>query len=372
MKKIFALALIAIFAISCGAPEDKQKQLEEKEKEYAILGKEIKELKKELAKNDTTTTINTTPIRFKTIEIKEFKRSVEIQGIVESDKNIVISSEVAGRIVAVLVKEGQKVSQGQTIARVNGDITANSIQEIENTLKLAEITYTKQKNLYAQNVGTEMQLLRAENQRDALKRKLTTLRSQYGKYNITSPVSGTVDDLSINVGENIMPGMPIARVVNNKQLKVTANVSEKYIPVVQRGNNVKVQFPSIGTEMDAKIGAIGQIINPANRTFSMVINLNKTSKTLKPNLLAIVTIYDYINPEALAIPSNIIINDGTGNFIYILKKKGENHIAKKRTIETGKVSGAYIEITKGLKAGEKVITENYKNLIDGAIVNIIK
>lgn len=371
MKKLLAIALLAVFAISCGAPDDKAKELDELKKQYAEIGDKIEKLEKEVKSKDTTP-ITKTPIRFEVVAAKEFKRPVEIQGVVESDKNVVVSSEVPGRVTGVLVKEGQKVSQGQIIARIDGNITANSIQEVENSLKLAEITYKKQKNLYAQNVGTEMQLLQAENQRDALNKKLTTLRSQYNKYNITSPVSGTVDAVSINVGENIMPGMPVARVVNNNQLKVTANVSERYVTVVKRGNDVKVKFPSTGTEMDAKVSATGQIINPANRTFSMVINLAKTSDVLKPNLLALVTIYDYINPEAIVIPSNIITSDGIGGFIYILEKKGKNYIAKKQPIKTGNISGAYTEVTEGLTAGDKVITENYKNLTDNAVVEVIK
>lgn len=370
MKKIFAIALLAVFAISCGAPEDKQKQLEELKKQYAELGKQIEELENEVEKNDTS--VNETPVRFEAISAQEFKRPVEIQGVVESDKNVMVSSEVAGRVVEVLVKDGQRVSRGQTLARVNGDITANSIQEVENALKLAEVTYKKQKNLYDQNVGTEMQLLQAENQRDALKKQLSTLRTQYAKYNITSPVSGVVDNVPVNAGENIMPGMPIARVVNNNQLKVTADVSEKYVTVVKRGNDVKVKFPGLDMEVDAKVSATGQIINPANRTFNMVVNLNKTSEVLKPNLLALVTIYDYTNPNAIVIPSNIIMNDGTDYYVFTLSKQGGNYIAKKTVIKTGKVSGAYTEINEGLKEGDKVITENYKNLVNGSVVKIIK
>lgn len=368
MKKIFALALIAIVAVSCGAPEDKQKELENLKKEYAELGEKIKTLEKELAANDSTTT--KTPVTVEVIESKEFKRPVEIQGVVESDKNVIVSSEVAGRIVEVAVKEGQKVSQGQTIARVNGDITASSIQEVENALKLAEITYGKQKRLYDQNVGTEMQLLQAENQRDALKKQLSTLRTQYGKYIITAPVSGTIDDVPVNIGENIMPGMPVARVVNNNQLKVTADVSEKYIPAVKAGNDIKIKFPTIDKEIDAKVSATGQVINPANRTFDMIVRLNNPDATLKPNLLALVTIFDYINPKAISVPSNVILNNGTESFVYVYDSKKK--VAVRKTVKTGKVSGAYTEISEGLKEGDKLITENYKNLSDGSEVEIIK
>lgn len=370
MKKVLVIALLAVFAISCGAPEDKQKELKDLKTQYAELGKKIEALEKELKTEDTS--VNETPIRVEAVSSKEFKRPVEIQGIVESDKNVVISSEVAGRVVEVLVKDGQKVTKGQTLVKVNGDIPANSIQEVENALKLAEITYKKQQNLYKQNVGTEMQLLQAENQRDALKKQLSTLRTQYGKYNITAPVTGVVDDVLVNVGENIMPGMPVGRVVNNNQLKVSANVSERYVTAVKRGDDVKVKFPGLDMEMTAKVSATGQIINPANRTFSMIVNLNKTSSVLKPNLLALVTIYDYINPNAISIPSNIIMNNGSEDYVYVLTKKGANYIAQKTNVKKGKISGAYTEILEGLKDGDKIIVENYKNLVDGSVVKVIK
>lgn len=371
MKKILALALVAIVAISCGQPENKQKELENLKAEYKTLGDKIAKLEKEVAVTDTTKA-NQTPIRIATLTTEVFKRPVEIQGIVESDKNVLVSSEVAGRIVEVLVKEGQVVSQGQVLARVDGSITANSINEVENALQLAEVTYKKQKNLYAQNVGTEMQLLQAENQRNALKKQLETLRSQYAKYTITAPVSGTVDNVPVNSGENIMPGMPVARVVNNSQLKVTADVSEKYIKSVKKGNDVLVKFPGLDIEMEAKISSTGQIIKQANRTFDMVINLNKSNELLKPNLLAMVTIYDYINPKAIAIPSNIILTTGSESYVYVLENKGNAKIATKRVIETGNVSGALTEIKSGLSEGDNVIIENYNNLTQGAEVMVIK
>jgi membrane fusion protein, multidrug efflux system len=371
MKKILALALVAIVAISCGQPENKQKELENLRAEYKTLGDKIAKLEKEVAVTDTTKA-NQTPVRIVTLTTEVFKRPVEIQGIVESDKNVLVSSEVAGRIVEVLVKEGQVVSQGQVLARVDGSITANSINEVENALQLAEVTYKKQKNLYAQNVGTEMQLLQAENQRNALKKQLETLRSQYAKYTITAPVSGTVDNVPVNSGENIMPGMPVARVVNNSQLKVTADVSEKYIKSVKKGNDVLVKFPGLDIEMEAKISSTGQIIKQANRTFDMVINLNKSNELLKPNLLAMVTIYDYINPKAIAIPSNIILTTGSESYVYVLENKGNAKIATKRVIETGNVSGALTEIKSGLSEGDNVIIENYNNLTQGAEVMVIK
>jgi membrane fusion protein, multidrug efflux system len=370
MKNVLALVMIALLAISCGKQEDKQKQLEELTKQYAQIGAQIDSLKKELAAKDTT--VKGAPIRIETITHSVFKRPVDIQGVVESDKNVVVSSEVAGRIVDVFVKEGQNVSEGQLLARVNGDITANSIAEVENGLKLAETTYKKQKALREQNVGTEMQLLQAENQRDALKKQLETLRSQYAKYSITSPVTGTIDDVNVNPGENTMPGMPIARVVNNSILTVKAEVSEKYVKVVHVGDSVLLKFPGLGEEMGAKVSAVGQIINPANRTFSVVVNITKGGQMLKPNLLAMVTIYDYVNPNAITVPSNIILSTGTESYVYVLETKGKTSVATRRVIKTGNVAGAFTEVISGLSEGDAIIVENYNSLSEGAEVMVIK
>lgn len=371
MKKILTLAIISILAVSCGQEQDKQKQLEQMQKEYAELGQKIEELKKELAaKGDSDRVI--TPVRVAAINQEVFKRPVDIQGMVESDENVLISAEVPGRVVSVAVKEGQKVSQGQIIARLDGNITASSIAEVENALKLAETTYQRQKKLREQNVGTEMQLLQAENQRDALQKQLQTLRAQYAKYNITSPISGTVDAVDINQGENVMPGIAIARVVDNSNLKVKADVSERYVSVLKPGDSVMLSFPTIDYKMGAKISAIGQVINPGNRTFSLVVNLNTKNQALKPNLLSMVTIYDYINPKAISVPSNIIVNDGTNNYVFVAEEKGGKTYAKRVNVVPGKISASHTEITSGLEPGDRVITENYKNLTDGAEIKIIK
>lgn len=370
MKKLFAIALIALIAVSCGQGEDKQKKLEKLKAERGELDKEIAQLEKEVAGLDTVTA--STPVRVETINVAVFKRPVDVQGVVESDKNVLISSEVAGRVMEVMVKEGQKVSQGQTLARINGDITASSIQEVENALRLAETTYQKQKRLREQNVGTEMQLLQAENQRDALKKQLETLRAQYSKYTITAPVSGTVDMIDINQGENVMPGLPIARVVNNSNLKVTAEVSERYVKAVKVGDSVMLKFPTLDMTMGAKVSSVGQVINPANRTFSLVVNINSNTENLKPNLLSMVTIYDYINPKAIAVPSNVVINDGTNNYVFVAEEKGGKAVARKKIVTVGIISEAMTEIKDGLNPGDRVITENYKTLVDGAEIKIIK
>lgn len=372
MKNIIALALVAILAISCGKQEtDKQKQLDAMKAEYADLGKKIEDLEKELSTKTSTADV-AVPVKIQALAATTFKRPVEMQGVVESDKNVIVGSEVAGRVVDVLVKEGQKVSEGQLIARVNGDITANSIQEVENALKLAEITYKKQKALRDQNVGTEMQLLQAENQRDALKKQLETLRSQYAKYNITSPVSGVVDDVMINNGENIMPGMLVARVVNNNQLKVTAQISERYVSAVQIGDSVYLKFPGINYTMGAKIGAVGQVIDPANRTFAITVNIFNNSQNLKPNLLSMVTFFDYVKPNAIAVASNVIGTDGAGSYVYVVEEKGGKAYAKRRAIKAGQTANALTEITEGLVAGDRVVTENTKGLTDGTLISIVK
>lgn len=370
MKNIIALALVAILAVSCSQEETKQQKLDKLKTEIAKLVKEKDALEKELEGSDTNQVA--IPVRLQTISTRAFKRPVEIQGVVESDNNVEITSEVVGRVMAIQVKEGQRVTAGQLLARIDGGITASSINEVENALKLAETTFQKQKRLRDQNVGTEMQLIQAESQRDALKKQLETLRAQYSKYSITAPVSGIVDDLFVNPGENIMPGMRIVRVVNNTNLKVRAEVSEKYVRAVKTGDSVIINFPGINEQVGSKISSVGQVIDPNNRTFSVLVNLTKATQNLKPNLLAMVTVYDYVNPNAIAVPSNVIFNESTEKFVYIAIEKGGKTTAKKVAVKTGQTANAYTEILDGLKTGDKIITDNVPNVMDGDALTIIK
>lgn len=377
MKNISTL-LIIILATACGKKDiteiqQKQEQLTQKEKDLVTLKKEILDLKREIQSLDTNARDNA--IAVMAIEIKKgvFKNPFEVQGIVESDRNVLVSPEVPAKIVRLHIKEGQKVSKGQVIATLDGSTANAQINELEGSMELAKLNFEKQERLWNQNIGSEMQYLQAKNQYEQLQNAIQTAQTQLGKYSLRSPISGTVDEVMANEGEFVgsMTGGPVARIVNLSDIKIVASASETYLGKLKVGQEVSLFFPSIQLNTTEKVSAISNVINPNNRTFSFYVKPTKYIKMMKPNLLAMITAHDYEANDAISVPTKLIRVANGQHFIYTIKTNGNKRIVQKSIIQIDKQFPNKTIIKSGLAPGDMVITEGVNSVIVGDEVKII-
>lgn len=304
-------------------------------------------------------------VRLATVTPAEFRHTVSIQGIISTDNNIMLAAENGGKVLKVHVKEGQNVTKGQRLIDLDGSIIEANLAEIRTRLTLAKETYEKQKRLYERQIGTQMQYLQAENNYKALKNQEATLATQLDKFQLRSPINGVVDAINVNLGEITGPGAPVIRVVNLTDLEVTADVSEKYVGSFKQGDQVSVYFPALKDTLVAKITALGQVINTNNRTFSMNVGITSKDNRLKPNLLAIIEAADFVVPNGISVPSNLVQTEGYDKFIMVAVKDGDTWKAEKRAIQTGLSSQGSIFIESGLEAGDQIIVEGHLNVEAG-------
>ncbi len=378
MKNIILIGIL-ITAIACGDKstselETKRTELESKEKQLAQLKTEIAELKRAIIELDTQSRNNAIAVRALKIERGLYKNPFQIQGLVESDQNVLISPEVPAKLLKIHVVEGQRVAPGQTIATLDGSVASSQIAELENALILAKTNYEKQERLWNQNIGSEMQYLQAKNNYENLQKSINTAKQQLGKYTLKSPISGTVDAIMANEGELVgsMTGGPVARIVNLKDIKVKANVSERYINQISKGQSVSLSFPSIGLVLNEKIDAVGNVIDPNNRTFTVIVKPSSNLSKLKPNMLSMITAYDYVQDASISVPTRLIRTDGETFFIYAINVNGEKKTVEKRVIEIEKQFPTATIIKSGLEEGDLIITEGVNNVIVGDEVKIIE
>ncbi|MCD4745099.1 MAG: efflux RND transporter periplasmic adaptor subunit [Bacteroidales bacterium] len=369
MKKIFGILLLCVFIISCN--EDKQSKLEKLEKQRDELSEKINKLKKELNSKKIIAD-NFIYVKAEKVQNRIFKHFIEIQGNVESDNNIFVPAQSPGVIQRIYVNRGDKVTKGQILAEQDASIILNGIEEVKTGLELATIIYEKQKRLWEKEIGSEIKYLQAKTQKESLEKKLQTLNEQYKLTKIISPIDGTIDEIAIKKGEAAAPGFGAIRVVQLTKLKVKAYLSENYITNIKKNDSVKIFIPSINKYFSTTIFAVSQVIDPDNRTFNIEISVPDNIKDIKPNMLAILTINDYTNPEALVVPVNVVQNSGGEIFLFVAKKNKKNWIAKKRIVKTGKYYNNKLEITENLNNGENVIIFGYQDLADGQIVSIVK
>ncbi|MFT6850324.1 MAG: RND family efflux transporter MFP subunit [Sphingobacteriales bacterium] len=308
-------------------------------------------------------------VAVKEISIGDFSHFIKLQGKVESDYNVLISARSAGVVSEVLVEPGTRVNKNQVLAKLENDVLQKGIEEVKTSLEFATTVFQKQEKLWEQNIGSEMQFLSAKNNKNTLERKLSTLYEQLDLNNVKSPIYGKVDEVMLKPGELTTPGMPAFRVVDDKELKVTADVSESYISKINIGNKVVVSFPDIETEITGKIDTKAGVIDPISRTFKVEISVPKGNSAIRPNMVAILNINDYLSRESIAIPQNILQKSEGKDFVFIADGDSSAK-AKKVFLELGKSYNGQVEILKGLKKGDKIITKGYLNVNQGDHIEI--
>ena len=239
---------------------------------------------------------------------------------------------------------------------------------------LAKTTFERQKRLWDQKIGSEIQFLQAKSNYEAQEKAVKQLKQQIGKTAVRAPFSGTIDDVITEQGSVVSPGQSqLFRIVNLKDMYIETDVPESYITSITNGKNVKVEFPVLGSELDAKVRQAGNFINPANRTFKIEVAVPNNDNKIKPNLTAKLKINDYTNENAILIPQSIISENAEGKqYVYTVTDKQDNKGKAKRVfIETGKTQGDYIEVLSGLENGNEIVDEGARSVKDGQEVKIL-
>ncbi|MFC2100304.1 efflux RND transporter periplasmic adaptor subunit [Bacteroidota bacterium] len=365
-SKLFALFIIGLLFASCGK-NDKNAQLEALKAEREKLNEQISKLEKEIQSEGVgeITDENLASVKIQEIKPSEFNHYFKVQGNTESDFNIFIPAETQGIVKRIYVDEGDRVSKGQLLAELDGIIYEKGIEELQIALDLATTVFDRQKRLWDQKIGSEIQYLQAKSQKESLEKRLATTQEQYKLTKITSPIHGTVDEIVIKVGEAAIPGMGAIRVIQLSSLKISAQISEAYISDIKKKDKVKVTIPGLNKSFIQQISAVSQVIDPDNRTFSIEVKVPSSEKEIKPNMLAELLINDYLKEEAIIVPMNVLQTTGKEYFAFTAIKENGQWIAKKKKVKMGKYYENSVEILDGIEIGDNVIIFGFQNLADG-------
>ncbi|MEZ4793700.1 MAG: efflux RND transporter periplasmic adaptor subunit [Gelidibacter sp.] len=302
-----------------------------------------------------------------------FNSYISIQGSVETSENILIYPEYQGVLSQVYVKQGQKVSKGQLLARIDDGGLSSQLAQLEAQYQLAKTTYERQERLWEQKIGSEIQYLQAKTSMESSQNAVKQLRSQLGKTTITAPFSGVIDDIITEQGQVVAPGMQaIMRLVNLGDMYVKASVPENYLQSVVKGSSVSVTFTALGKTVEGKVKTVGSYINPSNRTFEIEVDIPNKDQNIKPNLIANLQINNYSKENALVIPTNCVQENAKGDkYVFVLKDfDGKNADAVQTKIETGNTQNGMMEVLNGLAKDEVIVKDGALTLKDGETVTI--
>lgn len=397
MKRIitFFPLLLLLFTVGCGDSKKQQDAaLNEKKEELAKLkagqekqAAEIKKLEEEIGKVDTSAAPaqKAKLVTLQTLKDTVFEHYIQLQGKVDAENiSYVTPRGMGGQVKAIYVKQGDRVSKGQLLMRLDNAIQSQNLvaarqglETIKTQLSYAKDIYQRQKNLWESNIGTEVQLITArnnvaslENQLKATQENVGVVAEQLNTSNVYSDVSGVADVVNIRVGETFT-GSPTSgiKIVNTSSLKVTSSIPENYATSVHSGTPVVITVTDANKTFNSTVSFLGASIDALSRGFVVEARL-PSDPSLKPNQIAMLNLKDYGNSNAIVIPVNTLQNDEKGKFVMVASNENGKLVARKRPVNIGQINNDKLEIKAGLRPGEVLITDGYQSLYDGIPITI--
>lgn len=362
------IVLTAMFSCS----SDKQAQLTKLKLQKTEIEEKVLALENEI-RSENKDLMNTGEFRFvgvSEVKASEFDHFIRVQGKLDGDQNAAVFAEAPGTVTVKFADVGQRVVKGQVLAQIDDQQYRSQLEGLETQYKFAAEMFDKQQRLWDQKIGSEVQYLQSKTTRESLEQQIASLKQQIEKFKIKSPIDGTIEECNIKVGGVVSPDPRLAayRVVEFRNLKVTAEVSEAYSSRVQNGDKLVVLFPDANKQVETSVSFVSKYINPVNRTFLIETKINSNSPDLKANMIAIIQINDYHSDNSILVPMNIIQTDDKGGYVYVARAKDKFNAAYKQPVVIGNSYNGVAEITKGLSVGDRVISAGFQELIDGEYV----
>ncbi len=399
MKQYLVLSALAIQLLSsCGSNSkesslalgEKKAALEKLKSQKTTLEEQIKKVEGEIDLLDSTKAGAQKPklVSVQTLQLTNFDHFIELQGKIDAENISIITPRGApGQVKAIFVQKGSYVKKGQllmklddAIVRQNVAAALQGIESIKTQLSFANNIYQRQKNLWDQNIGSEVQVITAknnvaalENQLKATEENVKTIQEQLKTTNVVSDVDGIANEVNIRVGE-IFTGMSALgvaqiKIVNNNQLKVIGNIPENYLPNISKGAPVETFVQDINKTFIGKLTFVGASIDPLSRGFIVESKL-PSDPLIKPNQIARMKIKDYSAASVINIPIGTLQNDDNGKFVMVATTESGKMVARKRPIVIGYINGEMLEVKSGLKDGDVLINAGFQSLYEGQSITV--
>jgi len=380
MKRIILLSTL-FFLAACGSGKkdtnakltDMKVELEALRKQRDGLSDKILQLEKSVASLDTAAAAEaqTKLVQTSNLVSQSFSHYIELQGKIVTENMYYVSPRgMGGQVKAIYVKQGDVVKKGQLLMKLDDAIVNQQIASLKTQLNFVKDIYNRQKNLWAEGIGTEVQLLTSKNNVESLEKQISIVSEQLAMANVYSEVSGVIETLSIRVGETFMGG-PMAgiTIVDPSNLKAVVEIPENYMSKVKKGLPVIIELPDLNKQIKSVVSLVSQVIGVNNRSFNAEARIG-ADPSLKPNQGAIIKILDHESSNAIVVPVATVQTDENGKYVYLMVTENGKFVARKKQIIIGELYNDLIEVKSGLTTTDKLVTQGYQGLYDGQLLSI--
>lgn len=390
--KTFFLVAFLVALASCGGKGkgqlgDKKVQLEKLKKQQKEIGEKITQLVEEIEQLDSTA-VKAKLVAVEVIGGENFSHYIDLQGKIDARNTAYVAPKMPGVVRAIFVKQGDYVHRGQTLLKLDDAVVrqqVNAAQQqtgvIKAQLKLAKTALERQQNLWANNIGTEMQVIQARTNVETLTSQLQAAEAQVAMAseqlnfsNVKADISGTIDQVNVRVGEQftgVTAAGPQVSIINTSVLRLLVEVPETYSAVVKQGTPLVITLPDANNRtINSVVTVVSKLINPSTRTFTVEAKV-PSDPTIRANQLATVQIQEYARTNAITIPLNTLQTDQEGKYVMVAITENKRLVARKKRVVAGSLSGERLEIRAGLAEGDQIITQGMESVYEGQVVTTV-
>lgn len=301
-----------------------------------------------------------------TVQARTVDAVITASGALTSRNSSVLSSKVMGRVDRISVQEGDQVSAGKLLLKIDsGEITAQAIQA-QAAYNNAKLQYDRIKGLYDAKASTQMEMDQATLGLETAQAGLKAAKTMESYTRITAPISGQITEKRINLGEMAMPGQPVLRIEDNRQLRLEVTVREQDILNIRPGAKVKVQIDAMpGKDL---AGTVAQVVPAADvRTHSFVVKVDVPAEKGLITGMYGKAFFTSGRREALLVPKEAVVEVAGITGVYLVTGEGK---ALFQMVQTGEAREGGVEVLTGLKEGDRVVADQRNGRIDGKQVII--
>lgn len=324
------------------------------------------------------------PVETLTLSPTAFEERVELTGSVEARDDATLSAQGNGTLV-MLQELGTELASGAVVAQLDSLSEASAVRQARAQLRTAEVqlesaedAYRRQEPLYRDSVISAIEFEQVRSQRDQARAAveqaeaaLEQARDQLDNTTLRMPFAGTVEEHLVRRGEQISPGMPVARVVNTEQVRVEVGVPERYSDDISVGQEVDLRFGNRdGNGHTGQIVFVSRAINPGSRTFSVEVEVDNPEGRLKPEMTARVSLPLRQREDVLVIPRRAAERDEEGYNVYVVREENGQPQVEARLVELGPSYEGRVVVESGLEPGDELVVGGQEALSAGTPVNI--
>lgn len=287
-----------------------------------------------------------------------------------------VAAEVPGIVKRIDFSSGQTVHKGEVLVQLDDDTDRLHLRELESQMELDRITLKRQRELADQKFISEAALDGARSALEQIKARVAQQKSLIAKKTVRAPFDGRLGIREIDLGAYLKAGAPIVELQTLDPVYADFSLPQQYIDDLKPGFSVRFTVDSYPDRtFEGHVSAIAPGVKKATRNFDVRATLPNPENKLRPGMFGDIEVLQPGKRDALTVPDTAITYNPYGDSVYVIENEGggkgnANLIARRVFVQTGEHRGTLMEITKGISAGERVVSAGQLKLHDGAPVRI--